>query len=45
MAGTSRRAYARYRGCSEKAVRKALVVGCIQLGPDGLIDPQQADVD
>lgn len=43
MEGMSRRAYARYRGCSERAVRKALEAGRIGLNSDGLIDPKVAD--
>jgi hypothetical protein len=39
----SRRAYARHRGCSEKAVRKALQAERIGLEPDGQIDPTKAD--
>ena len=41
--GMSNRAYARHRGVSEAAVRKALKAGRISLGADGKIDPIQAD--
>jgi len=41
--GMSRRAYARYRGCSEGAVRKSLSTGRIRLGADGTLDPLDAD--
>lgn len=41
--GLSRRAYARHRGVSEMAVRKALASGRIALEPDGTIDPAKAD--
>lgn len=41
--GLSRRAYARERGVSEMAVRKAIVSGRITLEPDGTIDPVKAD--
>jgi hypothetical protein len=41
--GVSRRGYARLRGCSETAVRKALAQGRIDLEPDGTIDPEKAD--
>jgi len=43
IVGMSRRAYARHRGCSEKAVRKAIGAGRITLEPDGSIDPEKAD--
>lgn len=39
----SRRAYAKHRGCSETAVRKALEAGRISVGPDNLIDVAEAD--
>lgn len=39
----SGRAYAQHRGCSVKAVRKALADGHIQLEPDGSIDFDRAD--
>lgn len=38
-------AYARYRECDEKAVRKAIVEGRITIGDDGLLDPAVADVE
>jgi hypothetical protein len=41
--GVSRREYARLRGCSESAVRKAIATGRIVLEPDGTIDPEKAD--
>jgi len=41
--GLSRRAYARHRGVSEMAVRKAIASGRIALEPDGTIDPVKAD--
>jgi len=41
--GMSRRAYARYRGCSEKAVRKAIAAGRISVGVDDSLDPVEAD--
>lgn len=41
--GLSRRAYARHRGITENAVRKALAAGRISLEPDGSIDPAKAD--
>lgn len=41
--GLSRRAYARQRGVSEMAVRKAIAAGRITLEPDGTIDPVKAD--
>ena len=40
----SRRAYARHRGVSEAAVRKAITAGRIAVEPDGTIDPTVADV-
>jgi hypothetical protein len=43
MAGLSIRAYARHRGVSHTAVRKALAGGRITLGSDGLIDAEAAD--
>jgi len=39
----SRRAYARHRGVSDMAVRKAITAGRITLEPDGTIDPVKAD--
>src|SRR5690349_4757446 len=41
--GLSRRAYARHRGVSETAVRKAIAAGRIGIEPDGSIDPVKAD--
>jgi len=41
--GLSRRAYARHRGVSEMAVRKAIKAGRITPEPDGSIDPEKAD--
>jgi len=41
--GMSRRAYAKHRGISEAAVRKALSSGRITLEADGKIDPDKAD--
>ena len=41
--GISNRAYARHRGVSEGAVRKAIKVGRIQTEADGSIDPVKAD--
>ncbi|PRX27774.1 hypothetical protein SAMN05216257_1157 [Meinhardsimonia xiamenensis] len=41
--GLSRRQYARHRGVSEMAVRKAIAAGRITLEPDGTIDPDKAD--
>ena len=41
--GMSRRAYARHRGVSDMAVRKAITAGRIPLEPDGTIDPVKAD--
>lgn len=41
--GISRRAYARHRGVSEAAVRKALASGRIATEPDGSIDAARAD--
>ena len=43
MAGLSIRGYARHRGVSHTAVRKALATGRITLGEDGTIDPAVAD--
>lgn len=42
--GMSIRAYARQRGVTEGAVRKAIKSGRIPAEPDGTIDPVQADV-
>lgn len=41
--GLSRRAYARHRGVSETAVRKAIAAGRILPEGDGSIDPAKAD--
>ncbi len=41
--GMSRRAYARHRGCSESAVRKAIAYERIVVEADGLIDVAKAD--
>lgn len=41
--GVSRRAYARHRGVTENAVRKAIASGRIELEPDGTIDAARAD--
>ncbi len=41
--GLSQRAYARHRGVSEMAVRKAIKSGRITPEPDGTIDPEKAD--
>lgn len=41
--GLSLRAYARHRGVSEAAVRKAIKSGRITQEPDGTVDPEQAD--
>lgn len=41
--GLSRRAYARHRGVSETAVRKAIGSGRIVPEPNGTIDPAKAD--
>lgn len=41
--GVSRREYARRRGVSESAVRKAILYGRITPEPDGSIDPERAD--
>lgn len=43
--GVSRKAYARHRGVSPAAVRKALETGRIALDADGTIDPVKADHD
>lgn len=45
MASLSIRAYARHRGVTHQAVRKAIAAGRIVVGPDGSIDPEQADRD
>lgn len=41
--GLSIRAYARHRGVSHVAVKKAIDTGRISQGTDGTIDPEQAD--
>ena len=41
--GVSIRAYARGRGCTEGAVRKAIATKRITPNPDGTIDPERAD--
>ncbi len=41
--GVSLRAYARMRGCSEGAVRKAIAARRITPNPDGTIDPERAN--
>jgi len=41
--GMSRRAYARHRGVSDMAVRKAITSGRITVEPDGTLDPVKAD--
>ena len=41
--GLSIRAYARHRGVSHVAVKKAIDTGRISLGTDGSLDPAQAD--
>ncbi|MCA3643607.1 MAG: elements of external origin [Methylobacterium sp.] len=41
--GLSRRAYARHRGVSDMAVRKAIASGRITVEDDGTIDPAKAD--
>ena len=43
--GVSIRAYARHRGVSDTAVRKAIATGRITCEPDGTVDVQRADVD
>ena len=43
MAGLTIRGYARHRGVSHTAVRKALASGRITASPDGTIDPEAAD--
>jgi predicted DNA-binding transcriptional regulator AlpA len=43
MPGFSIRGYARHRGVSHTAVRKALQTGRITAGPDGKIDAKSAD--
>lgn len=41
--GLSIRAYARHRGVSHVAVKKAIDTGRITMLPDGTLDPEQAD--
>ena len=41
--GLSQRAYAKHRGVTENAVRKAVKAGRIQREPDGTIEPEAAD--
>ena len=41
--GLSIRAYARHRGVSHVAVKKAIDTGRITQGADGTIDPDRAD--
>jgi hypothetical protein len=43
--GLSIRAYARHRGVSHTAVKKAIDSGRITLEPDGTIDPARADIE
>ncbi|WP_047195989.1 hypothetical protein [Caldimonas brevitalea] len=43
--GMSIRAYARHRGVSDTAVRKAIQAGRITPEPDGTIDAERADAD
>lgn len=43
--GLSIRAYARHRGVSDAAVRKAIAAGRITPEPDGSLDAQRADLD
>lgn len=43
MMGVSLRAYARMRGCTEGAVRKAIASKRITPNPDGTIDPERAN--
>ena len=43
--GLSIRAYARHRGVTDTAVRKAIQTGRITPEADGTIDPEQADLD
>jgi len=43
--GISIRAYARHRGVSHTAVRKAITSGRITTEPDGTIDPEKADME
>jgi hypothetical protein len=42
--GLSRRGYARHRGVSDMAVRKAIASGRIAVEEDGTIDPHKADL-
>ena len=43
MTGVTLRAYARMRGCTEGAVRKAIASKRITPNPDGTIDPERAN--
>ena len=43
MTGLTIRGYARHRGVSHTAVRKAMATGRIKASPDGSIDPKVAD--
>jgi len=43
MTGVTLRAYARMRGCTEGAVRKAIASKRITPNPDGSIDPERAN--
>ena len=43
MTGVSIRGYARMRGCTEGAVRKAIAAKRITPNPDGSIDPERAN--
>ena len=45
VTGVSIRAYARMRGCSESAVRKAIASKRVRPEADGSIDPERADQD
>ena len=43
--GLSIRAYARHRGVSDAAVRKAIAAGRITPEGDGTVDPERADAE
>jgi len=43
--GVSIRAYARHRGVSDAAVRKAIATGRITPEPDGTLDPERTDAE
>ena len=45
MIGISLRAYARMRGCTEGAVRKAIAAKRITPNADGSIDPERANIE